>query len=119
MPDAGRRLSQDLVLRVAARLPAGSEIHELWMPRTNDLCGGRIISVPGQASHVSLDGRHARLIADPIGEQTGEVVLAWKIGGPDCPFNTYSGFVPFFLEADASSMRLLRPIFAKYERRAK
>lgn len=121
MPDAGRILDQELVLRVPLHPPQGgpgdgSQRQRIRMPRVLDVCAGRVVEVPGEASRILDGGRAAELVLDGSADPPGEVVLSFRLGSPDCPRHTYRGFPPFLVEADPATMRLLASMLAPFER---
>ncbi len=111
LPDRG-----PMVLRVPLARGSDAPPGRLFMPRLREVCGGRIVSVPGPASRLAADGRHANLVADPTAADPGEVVLAWDVGSPACPANFARPRPPFFLEADAATAPALEAMMARRER---
>ncbi len=116
MPPAAMRSRARLRLRLPLRPAASGFTDEVFMPRSQGLCGGRIIGISDDVVHVDADGRHAVIPAREPGSGTPITLdLEWNILSPECDGTAYDGWPPLIVEGDAASVRPLEMVLRKRE----
>jgi hypothetical protein len=104
------RSSGTVELRLPFRPALTDRAWAVSMPRSWRVCGGKVDAVEGvPLARVSDGGRRATWTR-PDGESRGELRLVWEQGSERCPAGTYTGFPPFFLEGDESTVRQLEAL---------
>jgi hypothetical protein len=105
-----QRSSGTVELRLRFRPALTDEAWAVSMPRSWRVCGGEVDAVEGvPLARISEEGRRATWTR-PDGESRGELRLVWEQGSERCPAWTYTGFPPFFLEGDESTVRQLEAL---------
>jgi hypothetical protein len=110
LPDRGR-----LVLRLPVAPTSTPSSTSFFMPRLRDVCGGRIVGIPGAESTIAPDQRHAVLVTGANASR-GDVVIEWDQGSRECPANFTRPMAPFFVEAPAPTAAALETIIRRRER---
>jgi hypothetical protein len=116
MPSAEARSRGTLALRLRLRQTRPGAAEEIFLPRLQNLCGGRIAGVSEESVRVDAERRSA-LLSGPDADRPAAIDLEWEILSPECDGTAYDGVPPFFLEGDAEDIRPLEAILRARESR--
>ncbi len=114
MPRADVRSPGTLALRLRLRDGRPGAAEEIFMPRLQNLCAGRIAGVSAKSVRVDTEQRSA-LLSGPNADRPAAIDLEWQILSPECDGTAYDGVQPFFLEGDAEDIRPLEAILRARE----
>lgn len=115
MPPPGLGWRGTIRMSVPLRPTAPGDSAAIFMPRRFSICGGRIAAQPGDAVRVDADGRRATVETRPDRTVPSRITLEWEIGSPQCEVSAYDSVVPFIVEGNAESVRLVESILRKNE----
>lgn len=106
MPPPGQAWRGTISITLAIRdTPFESEI---VMPRLLSGCAGRIVSPTSATLHVESDGRRALI---PAGGRSdippAPLKMEWNVGSNECGVLSYHALIPFFVEGEVSTVRVL------------
>jgi hypothetical protein len=111
MPDGTNPKPQTLSLHFPLKPQEACPDFAVSMPRVPLACPGRIVSIGGDASAISQNGRYARVSRSqwPGGTPPGDLVVEWELGRHECGI-AYRGYPPFFVEGDVQSVAVMEKL---------
>lgn len=113
MPPPGLGWRGTIRMTVPLRSASQPDGAAIFMPRLASICGGHIPAQAGGGVRVDAGGRRATVEAHADRSTAARITLEWEIGAPECAVSAYDSVVPFVVEGDIGSVRLVESILHK------
>jgi hypothetical protein len=111
VPPPGRGWQGTINAELTVRHAIPGVSNAVAMPHMLFVCGGRIASPSRDGLQVDADGRRATITAPVRGDATDATIsFEWRVGSPECDVLAYDSLIPFFVEGDAETVRLVDAI---------